>query len=389
MENRIVLSVLIFGIILIAGCIESKVDYYSPNNNCSDISSAHFDNPACDRKCASYEICTKSVTLPTSDGKGERQCYTCFNADITGDYLRLMFIGDKNSLTSGNGSVELRWNISGNTTKIKSVSASDKFKGSENNYDAEFDRENSQVILRKILEPGQHVIKAQAHLADNSVVESEDVKVLSEQETRVYCCTNDYRSYWDNAPKTGVNECLDLGEPEGRIGYSTPIEAEHDCIFGFICQPDGTMKKVRGKEHVDAVNSRKTVYPNPEGINCPNMTSSSGNEQPKTVYNVNFEFLDIGKGYAKVEKLPYGSSVHFVVASNTVDMTKQLPITITMKVNDEKVFEKTIPNEPDYNCRGPTGCSIDGPMVLSEWNGKRIVIAARNKDGELLVEYKE
>ncbi|MDO8553213.1 MAG: hypothetical protein Q7S22_00260 [Candidatus Micrarchaeota archaeon] len=388
MENRVLAAILIFSIILIAGCIENKVDFYSPDNNCSDIGANYFDNPACSASCKSYEACVKSVTLPTADGLGQLQCYTCFNIDITSDLIKMQFTGSSNIITKSNESVELKWDVTGNVSKIKTVRISDKFKDAVGYYDAEFDNENNQIVLKKIMESGEHLLKAEARLDDNTEVSSEETRVVSDEISNVYCCTNDYNLYWDNVPKSSVNDCPDLGEPEGKMGYLTPIEAEHGCIFGFICQTDGTMKKVRGQEHRDAVDAKKTVYSNPEGINCVNMTASN-NDQPKTVYNVNFELLDINKGYSRVEKLPYGSTVHFVVASTSVDIRNQLPITIVMKVNEEEVFRKVIPNEPEYNCRDATGCSTDGPLVLNEWIGKEVILDATNKDGELLVEYSE
>ncbi len=389
MKNRVLTTILIFSIFLVAGCIENKLDFYSPNNSCSDISANYFDNPTCSASCKSYEICVKSVTLPKATGNGELQCYSCFSTEIDNSFISMKFIGDQNIVTKNNETVELKWNVSGDTSKIKTVKVSDKFEDTTNEYDAEFDREKNQVILKKIMEPGEHSLKVEAQLEDGTIVSSDETRVVNDQISNVYCCTNDYNLYWDNLPKSNVNYCTDLGEPEGKMGYLTPIEAEHGCVFGFICQTDGTMKKVRGQEHRDAVDAKKTVYSNPEGINCPNMTVSNSDGQPKTSYTVNFELLDISKGFARVDKLPYGSSVHFVVASNTVDVTKQLPITIVMKVDGEEVFRTTIPNEPEYNCRDATGCSVDGPLILNEWMGKEIILDATNKDGELLVEYRE
>ena len=106
-------------------------------------------------------------------------------------------------------------------------------------------------------------------------------------------------------------------------------------------------------------------------------------------YNANFEFLDINNDYAQVSSLPYGHNIHIVVASNSIDMTQRLPIAITFLIDGEEFSSYIIPNNPEYYCRGPDGCSINGPLIQEGWSTKSVSIIAVDKNNTILVRYEE
>lgn len=98
-----------------------------------------------------------------------------------------------------------------------------------------------------------------------------------------------------------------------------------------------------------------------------------------------FEFLDIAGGWKTVNDLPFGKSVHFVVASDgTHDVRKDLPIRIHMWVNDVLTYSLTFNGNPSEVCRNATGCSVDGPTIPAEWRGQTVRVEAYGKDGTLL-----
>ncbi|MFA5799914.1 MAG: S-layer homology domain-containing protein [Candidatus Peribacteraceae bacterium] len=98
-----------------------------------------------------------------------------------------------------------------------------------------------------------------------------------------------------------------------------------------------------------------------------------------------FEFLDIAGGWKTVNDLPFGGSVHFIVASNgTHDVRKDLPIRIHMWVNDVLTYSLTFNGDPSAVCRNATGCSVDGPVIPAEWRGQTVRVEAYSKDGTLL-----
>ena len=123
-------------------------------------------------------------------------------------------------------------------------------------------------------------------------------------------------------------------------------------------------------------------------VGTPSVNQSAAS--PAVTLTSSFELLDVTNDYARVSSLPFGHVVHFVVASNTIDVRQQLPITITVTaVNDLPVFTAIIANDPVANCRGADGCSIDGPLVSNDWQGKAIVVKATNKDGVQIAQYSQ
>ncbi|HLD60489.1 MAG TPA: hypothetical protein VI912_05805, partial [Candidatus Bilamarchaeaceae archaeon] len=112
-------------------------------------------------------------------------------------------------------------------------------------------------------------------------------------------------------------------------------------------------------------------------------------QESQQSYNANFEFLDINNDYQQVSSLPYGHNIHIVVASNSIDMTQRLPIAITFLIDGEEFSSYIIPNNPEYYCRGPDGCSINGPLIQEGWSTKSVSIIAVDKNNTILVRYEE
>lgn len=156
-----------------------------------------------------------------------------------------------------------------------------------------------------------------------------------------------------------------------------------------VCEIDCHEDVVTGPKCGDGIcNGNETYNSCSADCNPPATNETNTTEPPQTtLYNATFEFLDINNDYQSVSTLPFGHRVHFIVASNSIDVRFQLPITISVTVDGSQVFINTIANDPEYNCRGPDGCSTDGPIIDNSWSGKSIVVTATNKDGVIIARY--
>lgn len=95
----------------------------------------------------------------------------------------------------------------------------------------------------------------------------------------------------------------------------------------------------------------------------------------------NFEFYNTSTN--KIEKSPpFGVNYELIVASQTQDVRKSLPIEIKVRVGT-KQYTNTIPASPEQFCRGADGCSLPGPKISEESRNLPIEIWA-NSGGKLL-----
>ncbi len=92
-----------------------------------------------------------------------------------------------------------------------------------------------------------------------------------------------------------------------------------------------------------------------------------------------FEFLGLSSGQVSLDLTDVASepSVEVIVASQTLDMTTQLPIRVIGSSGDDTLFDITIQGNATSVCRGPTGCSapIPGNATLADPNLPITVIA--------------
>ncbi len=97
--------------------------------------------------------------------------------------------------------------------------------------------------------------------------------------------------------------------------------------------------------------------------------------------HIRFEFINLENSQQE-ESFPVGARNEVIVASDDVDMRTLLPIQLRFRY-DTKSLEMTIPDDPQQFCRGPTGCSQEGP-VIDEPEGGYIEITAIDKDGNII-----
>ncbi|MDA2921668.1 hypothetical protein MYX07_00190, partial [Patescibacteria group bacterium AH-259-L07] len=108
-------------------------------------------------------------------------------------------------------------------------------------------------------------------------------------------------------------------------------------------------------------------------------------EPEPSVWDIFWEILDIDAGWTKVSTLPAEHRVHLIVASNgDPDIRTFLPIKVELVVDGDVVWQTTIRGSPQETCRDATGCSIDGPLIQSSWQGKEVTLKAYSKEGKVL-----
>jgi len=110
-----------------------------------------------------------------------------------------------------------------------------------------------------------------------------------------------------------------------------------------------------------------------------------------------FEFLDPSNDWQPIQDIKVPGQTHFIAASDgTPDMRNYMPMIFILntKASSEMVYytfwQKTISDTGPYgDCRGATGCSVDGPTIPSSMQGNSFKLEARGKNGELLAEHEQ
>ena len=100
--------------------------------------------------------------------------------------------------------------------------------------------------------------------------------------------------------------------------------------------------------------------------------------------HIRFEFVNLESSQQE-ESFPVGARNEIIVASNDVDMRTLLPIELRFRYGTEGI-KTSIPDNPQQFCRGPTGCSREGP-VIPRSEGGYLEITAIDKDGNTIAHY--
>lgn len=100
-----------------------------------------------------------------------------------------------------------------------------------------------------------------------------------------------------------------------------------------------------------------------------------------------FEFLDIANGQPSIA-LSSAAKPHIIVAADPgVDVRTWLPIKLELKKDGSVIWTGTISGNPAQVCRGPTGCSTNGPSVSTDY--KKLELTAYDKNGKIVATFFE
>ncbi|PIR49836.1 hypothetical protein COU79_02715 [Candidatus Peregrinibacteria bacterium CG10_big_fil_rev_8_21_14_0_10_54_7] len=171
----------------------------------------------------------------------------------------------------------------------------------------------------------------------------------------------------DSAPLTPADCC--------EACPATDADRFYIPFAGNTCEPgDVRRDDLTGNACGNPLMEETDRLPITYGSRCPNRPQTLGA----------WELLD-GQGQP-VSDLPFGQRPHLIVGSEGTDMTKQLPITVTLSVEGQTVWQKQISGDPEFVCRGPSGCSIDGPPLQQQWQNQNVALNAVGKNGQLLAQ---
>lgn len=107
--------------------------------------------------------------------------------------------------------------------------------------------------------------------------------------------------------------------------------------------------------------------------------TTSTSEQPSG----SFEFLEV-PGFNPAPGIPRTGRSHIIVFSQGVQNAR--PVRVLMQVDGKQVWEGQI-QSGQSNCADQNRCSLDGPEMDPDWEGRRLYLEARDKDGNLLATY--
>lgn len=101
--------------------------------------------------------------------------------------------------------------------------------------------------------------------------------------------------------------------------------------------------------------------------------------------HIRFEFLNL-ENYQQEESFPFNTRNEIIVASDDFDIRTLLPIELRFRYG-QKALRGTIPENPQEFCRGPTGCSREGPNIAEPQDGY-FELTAIDKDGNVIASYR-
>lgn len=101
------------------------------------------------------------------------------------------------------------------------------------------------------------------------------------------------------------------------------------------------------------------------------------------------EFFNADGDFIKTNGLPFGHAVHFLVVrkDQSLDMRSFLPITAKLYVDNALVWNGVSKTDPMLACGAADACSVDGPQILTEWQGKKVRVDILDQKGNLIAQY--
>ncbi len=171
----------------------------------------------------------------------------------------------------------------------------------------------------------------------------------------------------DSAPLTPADCC--------EACPATDADRFYIPFAGNTCEPgDVRRDDLTGNACGNPLMEETDRLPITYGSRCPNRPQTLGA----------WELLD--RQGQPVSDLPFGQRPHLIVGSEGTDMTKQLPITVTLSVEGQTVWQEQISGDPEFVCRGPSGCSVNGPLLQQQWQNQNVALNAVGKNGQLLAQ---
>lgn len=194
-------------------------------------------------------------------------------------------------------------------------------------------------------------------------------------------------------PGTGGkgNECDCLG---GQGGEGVAVGGKGGSVS--LTYPQGVKRTNNAKDEKgqDGKAVKGVGEKGEDGSKCPGKAAATPKPKTDQVGSGSdyadgfFEFLDSATGQPSIA-FSTTQKPHIIVAADSGrDVRNWLPIRIEIKKDGNSFWSGKIDGDPQVVCRGPSGCSTDGPSGIGD-NWKKIEIVAYDKNGKLVATFTE
>jgi len=103
---------------------------------------------------------------------------------------------------------------------------------------------------------------------------------------------------------------------------------------------------------------------------------------------VQIQLYTLEENSIRVDEFPFGKKYIIALVSETDDLTKLLPITLTVR-HARVVATDRIPNEPAKYCKDIHICALPGPIISPKGSETAIEISATGANGEIIASFQQ
>lgn len=104
--------------------------------------------------------------------------------------------------------------------------------------------------------------------------------------------------------------------------------------------------------------------------------------------NVELQLFTLEENSQRVSEFPFGKKYVIALVSPTEDLTKSLPITLTVRHARVTATDR-IPNDPAKYCKDIHVCALTGPTISPKGNDTAVEITAVANDGKMLATFSQ
>jgi len=104
--------------------------------------------------------------------------------------------------------------------------------------------------------------------------------------------------------------------------------------------------------------------------------------------HIQVQLYTLEENSVRVNDFPFGKKYVIAIVSETEDLTKLLPITLTVRHARVTATDR-IPNDPTKYCKDIHVCALQGPIISSKGSQTALEITAVGNNGETVATFKQ
>ena len=104
--------------------------------------------------------------------------------------------------------------------------------------------------------------------------------------------------------------------------------------------------------------------------------------------SVELQLFTLEEKSQRVSEFPFGKKYVIALVAPTEDLTKNLPITLTVRHSRVTATDR-IPNDPAKYCKDIHICALPGPIISSKGSQTAVEITAVSSDGKTLATFSQ